>query len=82
MKENEIVNRLSSVDSDAKLTALRSLKNMVIGDKRKKLSFVRLGAVQLLAEILGSDSDPALLIQAAATVRRRAGAAPCPAALI
>lgn len=40
----------------------------MIGDKRKKLSFVKLGAVQLLVEILASDSEPALLIQAAAAV--------------
>lgn len=63
-----VVENLSSIDAEARLAALRSLKNVVIGDKRKKSAFVQLGAVQLLVEILASDSDPALLIQAAAAV--------------
>ena len=67
--ESDVLSGLCSIEADARLAALRSLKNTVIGDKRKKASFVKLGAVQLLVEILTSDTEPSLLIQAAAAVR-------------
>ena len=67
-----ILQGLCSIEPSARLAALRQLKNVVIGDKRKKSAFVKLGALPLLVEILSAESDSAALIQAAAAVRARA----------
>ncbi|KAK1589044.1 hypothetical protein Q3G72_029977 [Acer saccharum] len=47
-----ILHRLSSTDQDVKLKALRQLKNQIIGNRTKKLSFLKLGAVPSVAAIL------------------------------
>ncbi|CAN1856719.1 Armadillo repeat-containing protein 8 [Linum perenne] len=49
-----IMSRLSSSDPDVKLKALREVKNQIIGNKTKKLNFVKLGAVPLVASILSA----------------------------
>ncbi|CAN1856722.1 Armadillo repeat-containing protein 8 [Linum perenne] len=48
------MSRLSSSDPDVKLKALREVKNQIIGNKTKKLNFVKLGAVPLVASILSA----------------------------
>lgn len=46
--------------------ALRGIKNCVIGNKRQKLQYIQLGAVQLLVGVLASPAaDPPALVQAA-----------------
>eukprot|EP01018_Ginkgo_biloba_P032742 Gb_32695 [translate_table: standard] len=67
-RPEELVERLSSADSDAKFKALRDVKNQIIGNKTKKLNYIKLGAVPRVVEILASDSDTPLLVQSAATV--------------
>ncbi|XP_031271957.1 armadillo repeat-containing protein 8 [Pistacia vera] len=47
-----ILHRLASDDQDVKLKALRELKNQIIGNRTKKLSFLKLGAVPAVAAIL------------------------------
>lgn len=59
---------LSSVDAAAKLKALRDVKNQIIGNKTKKLSYIKLGAVPRVVEILASESEIPLLVQSAAAV--------------
>lgn len=48
----EIVHRLNSADQEVKLKALRELKNQIIGNRTKKLSFLKLGVVPVVANIL------------------------------
>ncbi|KAJ7559874.1 hypothetical protein O6H91_04G104500 [Diphasiastrum complanatum] len=63
-----LVESLSSLDTMARLKALRDVKNQIIGNKTKKLSYIKLGAVPRVVEILASDSDVPLLVQSAAAV--------------
>ncbi|KAJ4724276.1 armadillo repeat-containing protein 8-like [Melia azedarach] len=49
---SNILHRLTSADRDVKLKALRELKNQIIGNRTKKLSFLKLGAVPTVASIL------------------------------
>ncbi|KAI3937820.1 hypothetical protein MKW92_039097 [Papaver armeniacum] len=66
----DLLCRLNSGDEDTKLKALREVKNQIIGNKTKKLSYIKLGAVPTVVDILGtaSDSDTCLLIQSAAVI--------------
>lgn len=63
-KQEELVGSLAATDSTSRLAALKSIKNSVIGNKRQKLSYVKLGAVQMLLHILSTEHDPTLLVQA------------------
>ncbi|KAJ7537944.1 hypothetical protein O6H91_11G029000 [Diphasiastrum complanatum] len=67
-KSEDLVESLSSLDTMARLKALRDVKNQIIGNKTKKLSYIKLGAVPRVVEILASDSDVPLLVQSAAAV--------------
>ncbi|CAN6454236.1 unnamed protein product [Victoria cruziana] len=65
----ELIARLSSGDRNSRLKALREVKNQIIGNRTKKLSYIKIGAVPRVAEILASDSsDAPLLVQSAATI--------------
>lgn len=77
----DLVGRLSaiSVSSEVKLKALRDIKNQIIGNRTKKLSFLKLGAIPRVVSILssatcgdrggcgGSDLD-SIIIQSAAVI--------------
>ncbi|RWR77756.1 armadillo repeat-containing protein 8-like protein isoform X1 [Cinnamomum micranthum f. kanehirae] len=68
-RPEDLIGRLSSAESGAKLKALREVKNQIIGNRTKKISYVKLGAVPRIVDILGaSDDDAALLIQSAAAL--------------
>lgn len=67
-RPEELVESLSSLDNSARLKALRDVKNQIIGNKTKKLSYIKLGAVPRVVEILSSDTDIPLLVQSAAAV--------------
>ncbi|XP_068638885.1 uncharacterized protein [Aristolochia californica] len=68
-RPEELIDRLASVDSGVRLKALRELKNQVIGNRTKKLSYIKLGAVARVAAIVGDDdSDASLLVQSAAAL--------------
>ncbi|CAI9106389.1 OLC1v1005532C3 [Oldenlandia corymbosa var. corymbosa] len=58
----ELIGRLSSnsVSCEAKLKALRDLKNQIIGNRTKKLSFLKLGAVPCVVSILSSATTAAV----------------------
>lgn len=51
-------------DGDARLQALRAVKNQVIGNKQKKLAYIQLGAVPQLLAIVSSATDPTVVVQA------------------
>ena len=59
---------LSSLDNTARLKALRDVKNQIIGNKTKKLSYIKLGAVPRVVEILACETEIPLLVQSAAAV--------------
>ncbi|BBM98555.1 armadillo repeat-containing protein 8 [Marchantia polymorpha subsp. ruderalis] len=67
-RPEELVESLSSLDNTARLKALRDVKNQIIGNKTKKLSYIKLGAVPRVVEILASDTEVPLLVQSAAAV--------------
>lgn len=67
-KAEELVQRLGSTDEDTKLRALRAVKNQIIGNKTKKLSYIRLGAVPRVVDILAQGQESTMLVQSAATV--------------
>ncbi|XP_076932480.1 uncharacterized protein LOC143598039 isoform X2 [Bidens hawaiensis] len=55
---------------DSKLNVLRELKNQIIGNRTKKVSYIKLGAVPFVVSILSSASGSAdsILIQCAAAI--------------
>ncbi|CAM8889219.1 unnamed protein product [Rhodiola kirilowii] len=69
---DDILDRLSSIDATEKLQALREVKNQIIGNRTKKLSFLKVGAVpavvSALASALEDGSDLSLIVQSAAAV--------------
>lgn len=68
-RPEDLIGRLSSAESGAKLKALREVKNQIIGNRTKKISYVKLGAVPRIVDILAASEDnAALLIQSAAAL--------------
>ncbi|KAF8403818.1 hypothetical protein HHK36_011924 [Tetracentron sinense] len=69
-RPEHLIFRLSSSEGEAKLKALKEMKNQIIGNRTKKLSYIKIGAVPTVAGILASagESDAFLLIQSAAVI--------------
>ncbi|KAG5566283.1 hypothetical protein RHGRI_002024 [Rhododendron griersonianum] len=75
-RPEDLISRLSSAAAEdgGKLKALRELKNQIIGNRTKKLSYIKLGAVPSVVSILSSTaaeddaSSASLLVQSAAAV--------------
>ncbi|PNY06849.1 armadillo repeat-containing protein 8-like [Trifolium pratense] len=68
-----ILHRLSSSDYEIKLKAIREVKNQIIGNRTKKLSYIKLGAVPAVADSLAkanadSDFGSNLIVQSAAVL--------------
>ncbi|KAL2540902.1 ARM repeat superfamily protein [Abeliophyllum distichum] len=55
-RSEDLIGRLNSIHApyEAKLKALRELKNQIIGNRTKKLAFLKLGAVPSVISILSS----------------------------
>jgi hypothetical protein len=65
----DLVARLGATDAEQRLRAIRDVKNQIIGNKSKKLSYIKLGAVPRVVELLAaSESEYGVRIQCAATV--------------
>ncbi|XP_056169177.1 uncharacterized protein LOC115678060 isoform X1 [Syzygium oleosum] len=71
----DLVSRLASSDRDVRLRALREVKNQIIGNRTKKLAYIKLGAVPAVAAALAGASDGPgpgeacdLLVQSAAAL--------------
>ncbi|KAH9302010.1 hypothetical protein KI387_013593 [Taxus chinensis] len=67
-RPEELVEQLSSIDGNAKLRALRDVKNQIIGNKTKKNNYIKLGAIPKVVEILANETDAALLVESAVSV--------------
>ncbi|KAJ7964098.1 Armadillo repeat-containing protein 8 [Quillaja saponaria] len=68
-----ILVRLASADAEIKLKAIREVKNQIIGNRTKKLSYIKLGAVPAIAAILAEadtdiDGGSNLIVQSAAAL--------------
>lgn len=68
-----ILDRLASADSQIKLKAIREVKNKIIGNRTKKIFYLKLGAVPIVASILAdadviSDAGVNLIVQSAAVL--------------
>ncbi|KAK4780091.1 hypothetical protein SAY87_016197 [Trapa incisa] len=70
----DLVARLGSSDREVQLKALRDVKNQIIGNRTKKLTYIKLGAVPAVASVLSDAIDGSvcgssdLLVQSAATL--------------
>lgn len=64
----DLIQCLSSESNEAKLKAVRSLKNEIIGSQYKKRRYLELGAVPRIVQILASPQENKLTVQAAATL--------------
>lgn len=71
-RQADVFSRLASSDLEVKLKALREVKNQIIGNRTKKLSFLKLGAIPAIASALADadDSDKCnnILVQSAAAL--------------
>ncbi|XP_042512264.1 armadillo repeat-containing protein 8-like [Macadamia integrifolia] len=69
-RPEELIGRLKSSEGEAKLKALKEVKNQIIGNRTKKLSYIKLGAVPTVVGILAdtAESDVSLLVQSAAAI--------------
>ncbi|KAG4129940.1 hypothetical protein ERO13_D09G111100v2 [Gossypium hirsutum] len=56
-RPSELLSRLTSAEPEVKVRALREVKNQIIGNRTKKLSFLKLGAVPAVAGILADSID-------------------------
>lgn len=68
-----ILHRLSSSDYEIKLKAIREVKNQIIGNRTKKISYIKLGAVPAVADALAqadadNDCGSNLIVQSAAVL--------------
>lgn len=66
LRAEELAGGLAAGDPDARLKSLRAIKNSVIGNKREKTK--HLLYLPSILEILSTDSDPSVLVQAAQAV--------------
>ncbi|XP_019091304.1 PREDICTED: armadillo repeat-containing protein 8 isoform X2 [Camelina sativa] len=71
-RQADVFSRLASSDPEVKLKALREVKNQIIGNRTKKLSFLKLGAVPAIASALADADDSEkcnnILVQSAAAL--------------
>ncbi|XVF69636.1 hypothetical protein PTKIN_Ptkin11bG0097600 [Pterospermum kingtungense] len=56
-RPSELLSRLAATEPEVKVRALREVKNQIIGNRTKKLSFLKLGAVPIIAGILADSID-------------------------
>ncbi|XVF47388.1 hypothetical protein PTKIN_Ptkin03bG0104900 [Pterospermum kingtungense] len=54
---SELLSRLASADPEVKVRALREVKNQIIGNRTKKLSFLKLGTVPAITAILADSTN-------------------------
>lgn len=65
-KAQELLASMRSTDPEKRLRAVKEVKNQIIGNRHKKLSYIKLGAVPQIVELLAADSEDRLLVQCAA----------------
>ena len=53
----QLLEKTRSKDENTKLTALRKIKNQVIGNKRRKAAYISLNAVDGIADLLSDKQD-------------------------
>lgn len=65
----DLLERLQAPESSGRLKAVRSIRDQVIGNRSRKLAYLRLGVVQRLIELLSDPEAESLIrINCAATV--------------
>lgn len=65
----DLLERLQTSDLSTRLKAVRSIRDQVIGNRSRKLAYLKLGAVERLIELLSDpDADSLIRINCAATV--------------
>jgi hypothetical protein len=58
----------NATNVETKLNSLKALKNAIIGNKKKKLLLAEMNAISVVTNILNTETNPDLLIQAAAAL--------------
>ena len=64
----DLIQQLTSESNEAKLRAVRCVKNEIIGSQHKKQCFLELEAVPKIVWILKNQPETRLAVQAAATL--------------
>lgn len=70
-RPEDLVQHLYSSDASIRLKAIKEVKNQIIGNKTKKLSYVKLGVVPRVVELLATEGEPddaAIKVQSATAV--------------
>lgn len=64
-RADKLLEDARSKDGTVKLTALRKIKNQVIGNKRRKAAYIKLNAVKNIAELLSDVEDGKVRVESA-----------------
>ncbi len=64
----DLVEGLSSGDPNVRLKSVRQIKNAVIGNKSKKVCFIKAGALPRILQLLLQERDSEVLVQSATTL--------------
>jgi hypothetical protein len=65
---SELLTGLESKESQERLRCLKQIKNQVIGNKNKKICFLKAGAIRLLVSMLNTESDDEAKAHSATTL--------------
>ena len=61
----DLVDSISSKHRGVKLEALRTIKNQIIGNKRRKKTFIQLNALESISELLSENEDKTVVMESA-----------------
>jgi len=65
-KPEDLVEGLAKSDAELqdRLRHLKTIKNSIIGNRRQKQSYVKLGAVKIMLDIIAAEQNASVLVQA------------------
>lgn len=64
-KAEELLEKVRSNDAGIKLSAIRKIKNQVIGNKRRKKTYIKLNTIERIADLLAENEGDNVRVQTA-----------------
>jgi len=64
----DLVENISSKQRGVKLDALRTIKNQIIGNKKRKKTFIELNTLGMITELLSESEDKLVVMESAVVV--------------